>query len=296
MVPIAFYAACAASAIGLGMLLSGATRAVRNTGAVLAFLGAAGVMAEAARGHAPWPAAAMAVVGFVALAGVRGVLATTRPVFAALFFILVILSGAAAAILLEAEFLAFALIIVYAGAILITYLFVLMLAQQEGASEILEYDRSPRDPIAAVLVGMVLLAVLGSAIFDFPRVGAGSPAEATLSLRRQWHDLASMPRLLQAEVSELAPGATVAGKGLSVGPGGASVGIREGESTRELALPESALPDNTRRVGVSLVEDFPVSLELAGVILTMALLGAVLLARRQAEIAAGRVGREGAGQ
>ena len=49
-------------------------------------------------------------------------------------------------------------------------------------------------------------------------------------------------------------------------------------------LARLAIEDNIRGVGVALIEAFPVSLELAGVVLTMAMFGAVILARRQIEL------------
>ncbi len=52
----------------------------------------------------------------------------TRPVFSALWFIMVVLAVTGLLILLSAEFMAAALVIIYGGAILVTYLFVLMLA------------------------------------------------------------------------------------------------------------------------------------------------------------------------
>ena len=51
-----------------------------------------------------------------------------------------------------------------------------------------------------------------------------------------------------------------------------------------LTLPVDVLPRNTQQVGWSLVNDFPVSLELAGVILLMAMFGAAILARRAIEL------------
>ena len=51
-----------------------------------------------------------------------------------------------------------------------------------------------------------------------------------------------------------------------------------------VALPETAIPSNTQQVGWALVAVFPVSLEVAGVILLMAMFGAVVLARRQIEL------------
>jgi hypothetical protein len=44
------------------------------------------------------------------------------------------------------------------------------------------------------------------------------------------------------------------------------------------------MPTNAQLVGWSLVATFPVSLEVAGVILLMAMFGAVVLARRQIDL------------
>ena len=60
--------------------------------------------------------------------------------------------------------MAFALIIIYAGAILITYLFVIMLATQAPSEEALErlsdYDAASREPMFATIAGFVMLALL----------------------------------------------------------------------------------------------------------------------------------------
>ncbi|MCH8152621.1 MAG: hypothetical protein IH830_09650 [Planctomycetes bacterium] len=44
------------------------------------------------------------------------------------------------------------------------------------------------------------------------------------------------------------------------------------------------MPQNIEQVGLALIAKFPVSLELAGVILLMAMFGAVVLAQRQIEL------------
>ena len=44
------------------------------------------------------------------------------------------------------------------------------------------------------------------------------------------------------------------------------------------------MPENSRQVGVDLVSKFPAGLEIAGVVLLMALFGAVILARKQIEL------------
>jgi len=49
-------------------------------------------------------------------------------------------------------------------------------------------------------------------------------------------------------------------------------------------LPEGVQVDNIDSVGFALIAEHPMALELAGVILLMAMLGAVVLARKQVEI------------
>jgi NADH:ubiquinone oxidoreductase subunit 6 (subunit J) len=81
----------------------------------------------------------------------------TNPVHAALSFAMVVLSTCGLFLLLAAPFLMAATIIVYAGAIIVTFLFVIMLAQQFGSSSA---DQRSREPFLASLAGFVLLAAL----------------------------------------------------------------------------------------------------------------------------------------
>src|SRR4030095_6722893 len=76
-----------------------------------------------------------AVFSLIAIASAGRMITHNRPVYSALYFIMVVLSSAALFLMLQAEFMAFALVIVYAGAILITYMFVIMLAQQAPTDE-----------------------------------------------------------------------------------------------------------------------------------------------------------------
>jgi len=87
-----------------------------------------------------------------------GLLVTQRnPARAALSFALVVLSTCGLFLLLAAPFLMAATTIIYAGAIVVTFLFVLMLAQQEGPSD--ADDRS-REPFLSAIAGFILLGVL----------------------------------------------------------------------------------------------------------------------------------------
>lgn len=80
-----------------------------------------------------------------------------NPVYAALWFALVTFSTCGLFLLQSAPFLAAATVIVYAGAIIVTFLFVMMLAQQAGATS---YDQRARQPLLATIVAFILLGAL----------------------------------------------------------------------------------------------------------------------------------------
>ena len=83
-------------------------------------------------------------------------------------------------------------------------------------------------------------------------------------------------------------------------PSGEAFGALQGlvgenlDAAARSTCPSRTCPNNVQRIGVALVADYPVSLELAGVILTLAMFGAVVLARKQIEIGEDDV-REAAG-
>jgi len=248
------------------------------------------------------------VFGTVALAGAVRMVTHPRPVFAALYFILVVIATAAMFLVLGAEFMAFALIIVYAGAILITYMFVLMLAQQsptenDGGAW---YDRVPREAGSAVLVGFIMLATLSETYFSKSgqsfRLDAAERSAFDGS-REAWARLDGMPKLMlessrralemewEASGAEGAPPAVVEvvrnakGSALRLRGEEATVEVKLEDGTiRSVLLPPGLVPDNSRQVGVDLVSKYPAGLEIAGVVLLMALFGAVVLARKQIEL------------
>jgi NADH-quinone oxidoreductase subunit J len=96
---------------------------------------------------------------FSAIALIAGGLLVTQrnPVRAALAFALVVLSTCGLFLLQAAPFLMAATIIIYAGAIIVTFLFVIMLAQQAGLSDA---DARSREPLLSCVAGFVLLAAI----------------------------------------------------------------------------------------------------------------------------------------
>jgi NADH-quinone oxidoreductase subunit J len=121
-----------------------------------------------------------------ALAGALGTVLLRNPFFSVLALVCHLLSLAALFLLLRAEFVAAAQVIVYAGAVMVLYVFVV--AYVGGADEPLRPAGSPRLRWASVLFASVLLielciAFLGTGLTILGEEGArftavfGTPAE-----------------------------------------------------------------------------------------------------------------------
>ncbi len=145
---------------------------------VAAFLGIAAVAILAGR---LTPAidgpVASTMTGLFAISAVwAAVLMVTNrnPVYAALWFAVVTLSVCGLFLMKSAPFLAAATIIVYAGAIIVTFLFVIALAQQAGATV---YDQRARQPFMASVAAFVLLGGMLFALSKGVPVQAGKEPE-----------------------------------------------------------------------------------------------------------------------
>jgi len=240
------------------------------------------------------------IFSIIALGASLRVITHPKPVYAALYFILTIIASAGMYLLLSAEFMAFALVIVYAGAILITYLFVIMLATQapdeEELERLAEYDRVSREPIAATLAGFAMLAALTTVLFG----GTSSlPAPSAEALEDPNAVLAVLPGkvdrvLREARVPEDWPGALEGGRLIAPEENVASYDTKsrtavvidsETKEHREISWPAGTLvAGNVDDVAYTLLVRHPGSIEIAGIILLMAMLGAVVLARKKVEI------------
>ena len=100
----------------------------------------------------------------VAVASAVMMITQRKALYSAMFFILTILAVAALILLQQAEFLAIALVLVYAGAILVTYVFALTLSRQE---DLQEFDTEARTPMVAVFIGAVLMMGLLLMLLQF---------------------------------------------------------------------------------------------------------------------------------
>ncbi|MDX2199670.1 MAG: NADH-quinone oxidoreductase subunit J [Phycisphaerae bacterium] len=119
---------------------------------------------------------AFSVFAAIGLLGGICVITNKQPVYSALFFVLVVVCVTGLLLLMQAQFLSMALLAIYAGAILVTYVFVIMLAQQGGTAA---YDHTARSPLIGVLAGFVLLGIISAGL---GRPEGGPPQIAMPSL------------------------------------------------------------------------------------------------------------------
>ncbi len=99
------------------------------------------------------------ITAVAALAGGVGVIASRRPVHSALALLLVLLSLAADYLLLDAQFIAVIQVLIYAGAIVVLFLFIIMLLHarsHEGESR----GAGLPPPLVAVLAALFSLGLL----------------------------------------------------------------------------------------------------------------------------------------
>ncbi len=125
--------------------------------------------------------AVFGVAAAIVLTGALGVIVARNPVHSALFLIQTLFGVAALFILQEAHFLAAVQIIVYAGAIVILFLFVIMLLGVDQAEDLDIEPIAGQRPLAAVIGAAVIGLLLTVMMIAVERVtglpGATKPVE-----------------------------------------------------------------------------------------------------------------------
>lgn len=231
-------------AVGLVLLLPRGGRGGWWLGLVLT--GAAlGLIGARAASLGDW--IANGIFGFLALVTVGSAVMTVtlrNPVYCAIWFALSLLATGGLFLLDGAQFLGVATVVVYAGAILVTFLFVLMLANPEGHAY---YDRLSWEAPMSAFTGAVMVGLL-----SFAMAAVFQPAEG---------EFAHVPQ------------------------------VSTNRQTEILA------PQHMAHLGRQLFSKHLVSVELAGVLLFVALVGTVAIVsetKTKSRIqAAGSLPREG---
>jgi NADH-quinone oxidoreductase subunit J len=166
-----------------------------------------------------------------------------NPVFAALWFAVTTLSVCGLFLLNAAPFLAAATIIVYAGAIVVTFLFVIMLAQQTAT---VNYDHQAVQPFLASILSFVLLGAILFALQEWGGIDGKSDGA----------------RAGQFVALDAAPKANL---------------FSQPPATNNAEI------GSMRVLGRSLFSDYVYAVELAGTVLLIATIGAIAIAPRRSQ-------------
>ena len=103
------------------------------------------------------------IASLMVLVGAVGVIVRPNPVHAALCLVLTLFGVAVHFVALEAHFLAAVQVIVYAGAIVVLFLFVIMLLGVDSSEDLRTEPITAQRPLAAI-IGVGVLALVGTAI------------------------------------------------------------------------------------------------------------------------------------
>ncbi len=167
-----------------------------------------------------------------------------HPVHAALSFACVVLAAAGVYLLQDAAFVAASTVVVYAGATIIIFMFVLMFAQQ---TNLLDYDTHKQNPLAAGVVAIALAAtVIVVALRELPT--------------------------LEAQLAAKNPVAEVAAK---------DAATTDMKTEAAVAVAAKADRFTVAKLGAAFYTRYLLAIEIAGTLLLVATIGAVVIAQRE---------------
>jgi NADH-quinone oxidoreductase subunit J len=209
-------------------------------GTVLGLLALGAFVATGQRLGSIGEEAVFLIVSLVAVVAGAATIVTRSPVYSAIWFALALAGVAGVLLVLGAQFLGVATIVVYAGAILVMFLFVLMLAQPSGLAP---YDRVSSEPLLSAVAGAVLLGLLTLSIGRLtaaPAACCNTPSRAAA----------------MADAAPVAPAAA------------------------DVARADRMESDQVARLGAELFGRHLLAVEVAGVLLLASLVGAIAVVSR----------------
>ena len=182
--------------------------------------------------------------------GAVGVVAMRQPVHSAICLLLSFLGVAGLFVLAHAEFLAAVQILVYAGGIMVLFLFTIMLVNVRRAAGV-PYVHTQAG--AGLLAGFLLLAIVGGSVVASSRVRGLSGAG----------DLADPARLATTSITR---------------------NVTEVVDGKKVSTPVTEIvTGNSQAVAWGLYRDYLLPFEVASVFLLVAMIGAVVLGKRTME-------------
>lgn len=228
-------------AVGMWLLLPRPGERLRWIGAAMAMVSLGLILSQLSSLGDVLSESMFIVLGAVTVISAAAAVTFRNPVYCAIWFAMMLLGTAGLFMVQGAHFLSVATIVVYAGAILVTLLFVLMLANPRGDAP---YDRvSWEGPLSAtagiVLVGMLTMTLGG--VFKGENFAEQLPSE-----------------LVAVEAANDALTAA---------------GLEDESATADTILDEA----HSSNLGARMFSAHLVSIEVAGVLLLAALVGAVAI-------------------
>ncbi len=136
-----------------------------------------------------------AVSALIILGGALGVILNTHPVRAALSLIATFFGVAVLFVQQQAHFLAVVQVVVYAGAIVVLFLFVIMLLGVDQTEDLSEEPLAGQRATALMLGGMLLALLLGGLFLSGPGLDEGG----ALALTGQSSQTAPVSQLSESE-------------------------------------------------------------------------------------------------
>jgi len=189
-----------------------------------------------------------AIIGTVAVAASILVISMRNPVHSALFLLLTFLCVAVLFVMKGAEFVGAVQVLVYAGGIMVLFLFVVMLINVRHLPDERVLSRFWK---GGVLVGVSVLLLFVTVV----RPGV-------------YHDSVDKPNRLKADAKHVVR----------------RVHNPDGSITRKHIVRYARIPDgggNSEAVGLALYRDFLVPFEIASLFLLVAMVGAIVIGKRE---------------
>jgi len=209
----------------------------------------------------------------VAVVAAAATVTFPNPIYSALSFAIVTLSVSGLFVLRGAMFLAATTVIIYAGAIVVTFLFIIMLSRHPGNAP---YDRHAREPFLGSLAAFLLLSILLFTLSDWRQNPFGQPAAVTTkSAVAAKKSLDETPR---TGAGSVAANATLDGTPRA---GAGFIPIPPSLDPYPHSRMRADEPSPLRGLGRAFFSDYLFVVELAGTLLLVAGVGAVAIAPRR---------------
>jgi NADH-quinone oxidoreductase subunit J len=121
------------------------------------------------------------ILSIVLVGAALGVITSRNPVFAALYLVLCFVTSAVLWLLVEAEFLAIVLVLVYVGAVMVLFLFVVMMLDVNVAAMREGFTRYA--PLGAIVAGVIVFELVSVLWVK----GTGVPTAASIAAQPPGH-------------------------------------------------------------------------------------------------------------